>query len=210
MIKEACVENFTDIPSVIERGANRIELCDNLVVSGTTPSIGVIKQSVRYCQERDVPVMVLIRPRSGDFVYSAIEKEIMLMDVTEAIQAGVKGIVIGALTEKSLVDQPFLKEVVNQAKEVGVKCTFPMAFDTIPRENQQEAVNQLEKIGYSRILTHGGPMEQDIFENVPHLKEIQSYTKNILMVPGGGVTKRNIEKLKEILPLKEAHGTKLV
>lgn len=210
MLKEVCVENFTDIPDVIERGADRIELCDNLVVSGTTPSIGVIKQSIRYCQERDVPVMVLIRPRGGNFVYSAVEKEIMLMDVAEAIQAGANGIVIGALTKAGLLDQIFLKEVTNQAKEAAVKCTFHMAFDAIPEENQEEAITQLEEMGYMRILTHGGSMEKDIFENITHLQKLMSCTKHILIMPGGGVTKSNVEELKELLAFTEAHGTKIV
>lgn len=210
MLKEVCVENFTDIPSVVERGADRIELCDNLIVSGTTPSIGVIKQSVHYCQERDVPVMVLIRPRSGDFVYSAFEKEIMFTDVAEAIQAGANGIVIGALTKEGLLDQDFLKEVASDAKQAKVECTFHMAFDAIPEECQEKAITQLEEMGYTRVLTHGGSMEKDIFEYIPHLQKLMSYTNQILIMPGGGVTKCNVEKLKELLDFTEVHGTKIV
>jgi copper homeostasis protein len=74
MLKEACVENFTNVPGVIERGAKRIELCDNLAVGGTTPSIGVIKITAEYCSDKDASIIVILRPRGGDFVYSAYGK----------------------------------------------------------------------------------------------------------------------------------------
>ena len=210
MLKEVCVENFTDIPNVIERGANRIELCDNLAESGTTPSIGVIKQSIRYCQERKIPVMVLIRPRGGNFVYSAIEKEMMFVDIAEAIKAGADGIVIGALTKTGLLDQEFLKEVATQARKAAVECTFHMAFDAIPEMHQEKAITLIEKIGYTRILTHGGPMEKDIFKHISHLQKLLSHSKQITIMPGGVLTRKNLETLKEALFFTEAHGTKLV
>ena len=85
MLKEACVENFTNVPGVIARGAKRIELCDNLTVGGTTPSVGVIKITTDYCSDKDVPVIVILRPRGGDFVYSLMEKAIMMRDLEEII-----------------------------------------------------------------------------------------------------------------------------
>lgn len=73
MIKEFCAENFTKIPQAIQKGANRIELCDNLAVGGTTPSTGVIEEVLAYAGEHSVPVMTIIRPRGGNFVYNDIE-----------------------------------------------------------------------------------------------------------------------------------------
>ena len=77
MIKEFCAENFTKIPQAIQKGANRIELCDNLAVGGTTPSTGVIEEVLAYAGEHSVPVMTIIRPRGGNFVYNDIELKIM-------------------------------------------------------------------------------------------------------------------------------------
>ena len=77
MIKEFCAENYTSIPLAIARGADRIELCDNLAVGGTTPSTGVIEETLSYAGEKDIPVMTIIRPRGGDFVYNDIELKIM-------------------------------------------------------------------------------------------------------------------------------------
>lgn len=210
MLKEACVENFTDIPLVIQRGADRIELCDNLVVGGTTPSIGVIQKSIEYCRDRDIPVIVLIRPSSGDFVYTAIEKEIMLIDLAAALQAGASGVAIGALTENGSLDKPFLEEVVARVSAGKAECTFHMAFDSIPKAEQIESMEWLAERGFIRILTHGGPAEEDIFTHVDHLRKIMAASGQISIMPGGGVTKENVLDLQAQLGFKEAHGTKIV
>ena len=76
MIKEFCAENFTKIPH--SKGANRIELCDNLAVGGTTPSTGVIEEVLAYAGEHSVPVMTIIRPRGGNFVYNDIELKLCI------------------------------------------------------------------------------------------------------------------------------------
>lgn len=110
MLKEACVENFTNVPGVIERGAKRIELCDNLAVGGTTPSIGVIKIAAEYCSDKDVSIIVILRPRGGDFVYSLMEKAIMMRDLEEIIVLQANGIAVGALTAANALDKPFWKK----------------------------------------------------------------------------------------------------
>ncbi|CZR04463.1 copper homeostasis protein CutC [Trichococcus ilyis] len=210
MLKEACVENFTDIPLVVQRGADRIELCDNLVVGGTTPSIGVIRKSIEYCRDRNIPVIVLIRPRGGDFVYTAIEKEIMLIDLEAALQAGATGVAIGALTETCSLDKPFLEEIVGLTTAGKCECTFHMAFDSVPEAEQIESAEWLAKTGFTRILTHGGPAEVDIFTHVDHLRKIMAASGRISIMPGGGVTKKNVLELQAQLGFKEAHGTKIV
>jgi copper homeostasis protein len=110
MLKEACVENFTNVPEVIERGAKRIELCDNLAVGGTTPSVGVIKIATEYCSDKNVSLIVILRPRGGDFVYSAMEKAIMMRDLEEIIALQANGIAVGALTAATHWINPFWKK----------------------------------------------------------------------------------------------------
>lgn len=99
MIKEVCVENFTNVPLMIERGADRIELNNDLSVCGTTPSFGVIKKTVEYTHKHDVPVIVMIRPRGGNFVYSEDELEIMINDIQICSLLGVDGVTFGCLTK---------------------------------------------------------------------------------------------------------------
>lgn len=211
-IKEACVENFTDIPKLLHRGANRIELCDNLAVGGTTVSEGVLKAALAYCQVVDVPVMAIIRPRGGDFFYTDTEKSIMRFDIQRALTAGVDGIVIGALTSDLALDIPFLKEVQQLTADSPVQLTFHMAFDELSQATQFSVLTDLLALGFTRILTHGGPKEQGILESVPHLQALMTAAPDgLTILPGGGVTTDNLPSLQAALPdLGEAHGTRIV
>lgn len=211
-IKEACVENFTDIPKLIHRGANRIELCDNLAAGGTTVSEGVLKATLTYCKPMDVPVMAIIRPRGGDFFYSEIEKSIMRHDIQLALAAGVDGLVIGALTNDLALDRPFLEEVQQLAAKHGTMLTFHMAFDELSQEFQVNALDELYDLGFSRVLTHGGPKVQDILSSAPRLQILMDAApEGMIILPGGGLTKVNLPQLQQVLPqLSEAHGTQIV
>lgn len=209
MLREVCVENFTAIPKAIKQGANRIELCDNLAVGGTTVSLGVMEQTVDYCHSFSIPVMVIIRPRGGNFVYDETEKSIMLRDIELANQAGANGIVIGALTAENQLDQPFLSTVLKNCGQMDV--TFHMAFDEIAPRHQAEAINWLSEAGFSRILTHGGKMDESIESHLKTLKELIAHANDrIIIMPGGGITDKNAAVIQEALGVTEIHGTKIV
>jgi len=210
MLKEACVENFTNVPGVIERGAKRIELCDNLAVGGTTPSIGVIKIATEYCSDKDVSIIVILRPRGGDFVYSITEKAIMMRDLEEIIVLRSNGIAVGALTAANELDKPFLKEIAKLASDNGIELAFHMAFDQIPEDKQRDALLWLGEIGFTRILTHGGPAENTIFDNAAHISELAKINPEMTIMPGGGITKDNLADLEKVLEFTEVHGTRIV
>ena len=116
MIQEFCAENFTAIPKALREGVQRIELCDNLAVGGTTPSIGVMAESLAYTSEQGIPLMVMIRPRGGDYVYNDIELKIMERDILEAKKIGIDGIVIGCLTQEHLIDEDAMLDLLEQAQ----------------------------------------------------------------------------------------------
>ena len=210
MLKEACVENFTNVPGVIERGAKRIELCDNLAVGGTTPSIGVIKIATEYCSGKAVSIIVILRPRGGDFVYSVMEKAIMMRDLEEIIALHSNGIAVGALTAANELDKPFLEEIAKLASDNGTELAFHMAFDQIPEEKQRDALLWLGEIGFTRILTHGGPTENTIFDNAAHIAELAKISPDMTIMPGGGITKDNLADLEKVLEFTEVHGTRIV
>ena len=88
LVFEFCAENLTYIDKAIAAGAGRIELCDNLAVGGTTPSIGVINEAIKLTREKSVDLCVIIRPRGGDFVYTDLEVETMLTDIRAAKEIG--------------------------------------------------------------------------------------------------------------------------
>ena len=206
MIKEFCAENFTNIPTAIRNGANRIELCDNLAVGGTT---GVIEEVIAYAGEHSVPVMTIIRPRGGDFVYNDIELKIMHTDLIEAKKIGTDGVVLGCLTEDGWLDEDALELLIETAE--GLQITFHMAFDALPKEKQFKAINWLADHEVHRILTHGGPSGTPIEDNFDHLKELIAYANDrILILPGGGISDKNLDTVVNALQVNEVHGTKIV
>lgn len=210
MLKEACVENFTHVPTVVEAGAKRIELCDNLAVGGTTPSVGVIKIATEYCYDNNVSVIVMLRPRGGDFVYSLMEKTMMIRDLEEIIALKSDGIAVGALTNENELDKPFLEEIATLARNNNLELVFHMAFDNIPKAKQKESLLWLQQIGFTRILTHGGPADKSIFEHAEYLSELAEVSPEMTIMPGGGITKDNLADLQKVLEFSEVHGTKIV
>lgn len=209
MIKEFCAENYTSIPLAIANGANRIELCDNLAVGGTTPSTGVIEEVLSYANEKSVPVMTIIRPRGGDFVYNDIELKIMHTDLIEAKKLGTDGVVIGCLTPSGWLDEEALEVLIDSAE--GLQITFHMAFDAIPQERQYKAIDWLVEHGVHRILTHGGVAGTNIEDNFAHLKQLIAHADGrIIILPGGGITSENAQVVADALGVHEVHGTKIV
>ncbi|MFV0557705.1 MAG: copper homeostasis protein CutC [Enterococcus sp.] len=209
MLKEFCAENFTHIPAALAAGANRIELCDNLAVGGTTPSTGVIEEVISLAAEKAIPVMTMIRPRGGNFVYHDLELKIMHTDLIEAKKLGTDGVVLGCLTAEHWLDEEALELLIEHAE--GLQITFHMAFDAIDPKRQFEAIDWLAHHGVTRILTHGGAQGTTITENLPHLKALIHYADNRLtIVPGGGITHQNASSIAEELGVNELHGTKIV
>lgn len=210
IIKEFCAENATNIKQAIERGAGRIELCDNLSAGGTTPSPGVVELACKLAG--DVAIMAMLRPRGGDFCYNDLEKDAMLSDLAWLVETDVKGIVFGALTSDSKeLDKVFLEELIKICHEKDKEVTFHMAFDELDEVYQVEAIAWLSYKGVKRILTHGGSQDKSIEETLPRLKELVAYADGeIIILPGGGVNSSNYEKVASELGVKEVHGTKIV
>ena len=223
MILEACIENVTYLKDVIHAGATRIELCDNLAVGGTTVSMAVRDYAKFICDSNDVELAVMIRVRGGDFVYNNIEKSIMYNDLKEMAKQGVKRAVIGAVTESGELDKDYIKELIGAPKffRKEMDFTFHMAFDQIgvglkpeeALEKRLEAIKTLSKLGIDTILTHGYHENNDIFDNIDTLKAyIECGNEcHVDIMPGGGVSFKNLDKLIKKLPnIVAAHGTKIV
>ncbi|MGX7107437.1 copper homeostasis protein CutC [Hutsoniella sourekii] len=207
---EFCAENFTDIPRKIDQGASRIELCDNLAQGGTTPSYGVIKHSLAYCQTRGIPVMVMVRCRGGNFNYNQWEKQIMLDDAKLILELGANGLVCGGLIGNQL-DTDLLESLSRLAQSYQAALTCHMAFDQLSKDQQLLAIDQLAQMGFQRILTHGGPMEAPILDHVEWLSQLIDYAnQRIVMMPGGGITRYNLADLHACLQVKEYHGSRIV
>lgn len=200
-IFEACVGNYNEAVLAAEKGADRIELCDNLMEDGTTPSYGTIKKTV---EKLEIPVMVIIRPRGGNFTYTEEELEIMKYDIQMCKDLGAYGVVIGAIKD-SKIDIKTIKELVDLAKPMSI--TFHMAFDEI--EDKKSAIDELVELGIDRILTKGG--SSDAITGKDTLKQLVKYAnERICIMPGKGVNIENREYLLEYTGTREIHGSKIV
>ncbi|MGL5417389.1 MAG: copper homeostasis protein CutC [Clostridium sp.] len=204
MIYEVCVGSYREGVEGVKKGASRIELCDNLMEDGTTPSYGTIKKLV---EDVDVPVMVIIRPRGGKFVFSKEEVEIMKIDIEMAKQAGAYGVVVGAIKDGDL-DYDCIREILKDKGDLSV--TFHMAFDELNSlEAMKEGIDKLHEIGVDRILTKGG--KGDALYNWNSLKKLVDYAGDrIIIMPGKGINKNNRDYIVQKTGAKEIHGTRIV
>jgi Uncharacterized protein involved in copper resistance len=110
--KEIAVENFTNIPQAVLAGADRIELNDNLTAGGTTPSLGVLTEASKYLQEKSIPLVEMIRPRGGNFVYNDLEIKMMETDLFQAQKLGVDAVTFGALTDQGEIDYEAMEQLI--------------------------------------------------------------------------------------------------
>lgn len=207
LIKEANLENFTQLPQAIRNGANRVELCDNMAVGGTTVSYGVMAEAIRYAHDHDIAAFVMIRPRGGNFVYNDLELRMMEADLFTAQKLGADGVVFGCLTADNRIDQEAMEMLIGAAG--GMAITFHMAFDQIPSAQQPEAIAWLADHQVTRILTHGGPLSAPL--NLVAIKQtIATANKRLIILPGGGITAKNAAEVAAQLGVKEVHGSKIV
>ncbi len=211
MLREVCVENYTDIPRMIEAGADRIELNNDLGAGGTTPSFGVIKQSIKYAHQHQIPVVVMIRPRGGNFVYNDDEFTIMKQDLQVAAILGADGVALGCLTADKQLDKVKMTELCAMARSLKLDVVLHMAFDEPNDDQHLELIPWLIEHDVTRILTHGGPLNTNILDNSARLKKLISASDGkIEILPGGGITLENYERIATELGVTQVHGTKIV
>lgn len=148
VLLEVAVESVADAIAAEEGGADRLELCAALDLGGLTPSHGAYLE-VRAATR--LPVVVMIRPRPGDFVYAPAELRVMARDIDAFLPLRPDGFVFGALVGDGRIDLATVGHLV--ARAGGVPCVFHRAFDRVP--DQADAIDQLVGAGFARVLTSG-------------------------------------------------------
>lgn len=145
---ETCVDSVESAQNAEAGGADRLELCANLMIGGTSPTTALIKEVLSAVK---IPINVLLRPRFGDFCYTEAEKRVLLREIEDCRALGVNGVVIGALTPEGRLDIPFLKACMQAAGPL--KVTLHRAFDLTrdPFEGLEDAIS----LGMDTILTSG-------------------------------------------------------
>lgn len=195
---EVCCADINSVYAAIDGGASRIELCTGLSEGGTTPSPAMIEAAV----DSGIPVHVLIRPRSGDFVYNDAEKKIILADIRHARRIGVRAVVIGALTSSGDIDECFLSECLKEAD--GIRVTFHRAFDCC--KNPFKAIDTLIKYGVDYILTSG--LAESASMGAAMLQQLNVYAGNkIKIIAAAGISSKNIVHIASVTGCDEFHAS---
>jgi len=182
-------------------GADTIELCSRMDLDGLTPTPEQIALAREAFTNRP-GLMVMIRPRGGDFCYSQAEIRQMELGIETAVSLGADGVVFGAIHNNQL-DISTMRRLTNITHKHKIKATCHRAFDAAT--DPQESLNQLIDIGVARVLTSGTPWGSrlSVSDGIPQLNQlIQQANNNIEIVLGGGIHLQNIREILDELPLQ--------
>ena len=183
---ELCVASIEALQIVKDLRIDRIELCQNLEQGGMTPSHGFIEMALL----NEIETHVLIRPRAAGFTYSEDEIQLMLNDIKDCRELGVKGIVIGALNINKTIDRDAMLRMKEVAKDLEITChrAFDDSFDW------KNSMDVLIEAGVNRILSSG--LSSSVELGLPILTEMMKYAKSrIEIMVGGGVNLGNIQRI---------------
>ena len=199
VLLEVCIDSVESAIAAESGGAQRVELCAGLSDGGLTPSLGMIEQVL---DQVNIEVMVIIRPRGGDFLYGKHEWETIRRDIRHIAQMGVKGIVFGALLPNGTIDKEGTQRVRDWAGELDF--TFHRAFDMT--RDPFKALEDLIHLGVPRILSSGqAPSAVQGRELLGELQRLAGESLSIMA--GGGITPQNVGPLLSAASLTEIHST---
>lgn len=198
VLLEVCVDSAEGLAAASEGGADRIELCSALDVGGLTPSRGMMALAARA----PVPVYAMIRPRAGDFVFDAANREIMLGDIDVARESGLAGVVLGASRVDGSLDINLLAALAERANDMG--RTLHRAFDLVP--DPIEALERATSLGFERILTSGLAVKAG--DGVPVLRHLVEQAEGrISIMAGSGITPSNVADIVAETGVREVHAS---
>jgi copper homeostasis protein len=197
VLVEACVDAIDAALEAEQGGAARIELCGELLQGGVTPSAGLI---AAVWDKIDIPLFVLVRPRTGDFLYSDDELDVMRRDIEQAKLLEVDGIAIGVLTADGDVDMERMRSLIELAQPMSV--TFNRAFDLV--RDQDAAVDDLLALGIDRVLTSGGAATAQ--EGTARIRSlVQRVGDRMIVMAGGSINAGNVGELVAATGVREVH-----
>ena len=197
IVVEVCVDSVASAVAAERGGAQRIELCSDLLEGGVTPSVGLLGV-VR--SKLSIAIHPIIRPRPGDFCYSEAEFETMLRDIEIAKSEGADGVALGILEEEGNVDVPRTLQLVKLARPLSV--TFHRAFDM--SADLFRALEDVYATGAERLLTSGG--EQECLQGVGAVARLVANAGGrITIMAGGRIGILNAPKIVEETGVTEIH-----
>lgn len=196
---EVCVETVEDAVAAEAGGADRLELCADLASGGLTPSHRLY-DAVRAAVS--LPVVVMVRPRPGDFVYTREERYRMTVTMDEYRPRFPEGFVFGPLTADGRVDADTAAWLVKTC--YGVPAIFHRAFDEV--KDKQAGLEELIRLGFTRVLTSGGA--GPVPDHLPEVRElVRQAAGRIQVMPGGGVTAASAGGVVQFTRCEHLHGS---
>ncbi|MCA1176477.1 MULTISPECIES: copper homeostasis protein CutC [unclassified Pantoea] len=194
---EICCYGIDCAMTAQQSGADRVELCSAPREGGLTPSAGLLEAAQR---ELSIPVHPIVRPRGGDFCYTAQEFEVMKSDVALMRELGFPGVVIGMLDEDAHVDITRMRQIMALCD--GMAVTFHRAFDLC--HSPKRALDMLSDLGVARILTSG--QQQSAETGIALLRELNEVSTGPIIMAGAGVRLSNLQKFIDS-GLQEVHSS---
>lgn len=198
LILEVCAGDIESVRAAARGGADRVELCCALSEGGLTPSVGMIEEALTV---DGIKVNVLIRPRSGDFIYSEDEMRVMIRDIETCRRLGVNGVVFGALTPDGEIDMEACRRMAQAAE--GLHKTFHRAFDMCC--DPRKAVNDIMELGCDRILTSG--QEVSAMAGSALIHDLQVEFPDMIFIAAGGVIPSNVMEIAVDTGVREIHAS---
>ena len=188
MIVEVCANSLQSALNAQEAGADRLEVCMELGVGGITPTYGLLKELKKVI---NIPMHVLIRPRSGDFTYKASEFEVMLSDIAICRDLGYEGIVSGILNLDHTLDIDRTEQLYRASD--AMQFTFHRAFDWV--KDPLATLRIIEELGLDNILTSG--QAGSAVEGLSLLQTLLEKAERVNIIPAAGIRPDNVLLFKE-------------
>lgn len=197
ILLEVCVQSAEDCAAAARGGADRVELCQAIELGGLTPSPGVVATA---CAASPLPVVVLTRPRPGDFVYNAAEIDAVTRDLEYLASSGARGVALGALTSAGDLDQRALERWIQASGEL--ELVFHRAFDSC--RAPLETIDLLAELGIQRVLTSGAaPTAQEGAANLAAW--IEAASERLEILPAGTIRAENVADLIATTGTSQVH-----
>lgn len=191
---EVVVDTAAGLRTAMDHGADRIELVAALVEGGLTPSGGLMRLAAESGNDRGIPTRAMIRPRAGDFTYTADELHIMHNDIVATAACGLEGVVLGANLTSGALDEAALKGLVVHAKAHNLSVALHRSFDLVP--DLAAALETAISLGIDAVLTSGGG--QTAAQGVEGLAAlVKQAAGRIEIIAGKGITAENVMPLLE-------------
>lgn len=186
------------LDAALSGGADRIELCSALALGGLTPTPGLMARAAG----RGIPIMVMVRPRPGDFVMSQADLSVARAEIAIAREAGMQGVVIGASRPDGRLDEWALSQLASEAE--GMEITLHRAFDLVP--DQKDALEIVRRLGISRVLTSGGALRA--VDGLDRLAEAVHWSfGEVSIMPGSGVDVGSVGDILAAVDVRDVHAS---